>query len=95
MLTKNTIDIHSSTRRVVLLTLLCGLDLEIRNMVDECLLPPFPVTYTLLELLVVPLHALVIGEKLVDWRLPESQLTASMEDAAYVRAKTVVCHIWP
>jgi len=42
------------------LTLLCNVDLEIRNVTDKCLLPPFPVMYTLLELLKVPLHALVV-----------------------------------
>ena len=51
--------------------------------------------YTLLELLKVPLHALVIGDKLVDWCLAECQLTAFVEDIAYVQARIVVCHTWP
>ena len=81
--------------RVLSLTLLCNVDLEIRNVVDKCLLPPFPVVYTLLELLKIPLHALVIGQQFVDWCLAECQLTAFAEDIAYVLARTVLYHTWP
>jgi hypothetical protein len=81
--------------RVLSLTLLCNVDLEIRNVTDKCLLPPFPVVYTLLELLKVPLHALVIGQQFIDWCLAECQLTTFAEDIAYVLARTVLCHTWP
>ena len=81
--------------KVLSLTLLCYVGLEICNVTYKCFLPPFPVVYTLLELLKVPLHALVIGKKFVDWCLAESQLKAFVEDIAYVLARIVFCHTWP
>ena len=95
MLTDNQIACTPVKRILLSLTLLCKVELEIRYVADKCLLPPFPVMYTLLELLKVPLHALVIGDKLVDWCLTECQLTNFVEDIAYVLARTVVCHTWP
>jgi hypothetical protein len=95
MLSNDQIACTSVVRILLSLTLLCNIHLEIGNVTDKRLLPPFPVMYALLELLKVPLHTLVIREKLVDWRLAECQLTAFMEDIAYVLARTAACHTWP